>query len=540
LTSFVATLRRLPSVLAARRAARDDELARGERGVDGAWYLATNPDVAAAGLDPVRHYLEHGWREGRDPRPDFSTLNYLADHEEVARARQNPFIHYLRHGGSIQVRRHASGTLQSDDELVRGECGVEGAWYLATNPDVAAAGLDPVRHYLEHGWREGRDPRRDFSTLGYLAMREDVARSGRNPFIHYLRHGGPRGPLRVTPPSSWHVLSRGFGRMARVTEWWDYKLVPILTIFYATALVEGVAIVSLWPTLVILLIAIAPGAAWVSIINDVTDRADDRRAGKLNRLSDKPPWLLALLLAVPLGIGVVFSVLWCNEPPLVASYLGAWAAFSLYSVPPFRFKQRGLLGVIADAAGAHLFPTLVAAFLCTYATGRESDPLWIGAVGAWAFACGVRGILWHQLADLENDCKAGVRTFAVRHSPRTARYLAICVALPVELVALAALLWRMPSAWPVWALLVYVTFATLRWRLRGMTLAVVQPRAYSAIVAQEYYGVLFPLGTLIASALRHPLDATVLLVHLLAFPAPALSFARQARWLLHDLVQSKR
>ena len=51
---------------------------------------------------------------------------------------------------------------------------------------------------------------------------------------------------------------------------------------------------------------------------------------------------------------------------------------------------------------------------------------------------------------------------------------------------------------------------------------------------------LFPLGILIASALRHPLDATVLLAHLLAFPAPALAFVRQAQWLLHDLIQSKR
>ncbi|MCJ2099413.1 hypothetical protein, partial [Methylobacterium sp. E-046] len=27
--------------------------------------------------DPVRDYLVHGWREGRDPRPDFSSAAYL-------------------------------------------------------------------------------------------------------------------------------------------------------------------------------------------------------------------------------------------------------------------------------------------------------------------------------------------------------------------------------------------------------------------------------------------------------------------------------
>jgi hypothetical protein len=114
------------------------------------------------------------------------------------------------------------------------------------------------------------------------------------------------------------------------------------------------------------------------------------------------------------------------------------------------------------------------------------------------------------------------------------------VALPVEMIALAVMLWRMPSAWPAGGLLVYTVFATLRWRLWRTTLAVVQQRERSAIVAHEYYGVLFPLCILIASALRHPLDAAVLAAHLLAFPAPALTLARQTRWLLRDLVQSRR
>jgi glycosyltransferase involved in cell wall biosynthesis len=37
--------------------------------VDGPAYLKANPDVAAANLDPSLHYLRHGWREGRLPRP---------------------------------------------------------------------------------------------------------------------------------------------------------------------------------------------------------------------------------------------------------------------------------------------------------------------------------------------------------------------------------------------------------------------------------------------------------------------------------------
>jgi len=41
------------------------------------WYLAQNADVAAAGVDPLRHYLSVGWREMRDPCAEFDGTYYL-------------------------------------------------------------------------------------------------------------------------------------------------------------------------------------------------------------------------------------------------------------------------------------------------------------------------------------------------------------------------------------------------------------------------------------------------------------------------------
>ena len=72
---------------------------------DPAFYLERNPDVAAAGVDPIHHYLVAGWRENRRPGPLF-----------------------------------------------------DGAWYLRRYPDVAASGNNPLEHYLTYGWLEGRQP----------------------------------------------------------------------------------------------------------------------------------------------------------------------------------------------------------------------------------------------------------------------------------------------------------------------------------------------------------------------------------------------
>ncbi|MBW9140046.1 hypothetical protein JNB70_25380, partial [Rhizobium pusense] len=71
---------------------------RGTPMFDGSFYLANNPDVREAGIDPLRHYLVHGWREKRDPSPTFSTARYLSENPDVEQAQLNPLVHYLRFG----------------------------------------------------------------------------------------------------------------------------------------------------------------------------------------------------------------------------------------------------------------------------------------------------------------------------------------------------------------------------------------------------------------------------------------------------------
>ena len=66
-------------------------------------------------------------------------------------------------------------------------------WYLHSNPDVARARVDPLRHYLTIGWLEGRDPGPQFATTAYLEANPDVAASGMNPLIHFVEFGHSEG-----------------------------------------------------------------------------------------------------------------------------------------------------------------------------------------------------------------------------------------------------------------------------------------------------------------------------------------------------------
>jgi 1,4-dihydroxy-2-naphthoate octaprenyltransferase len=312
----------------------------------------------------------------------------------------------------------------------------------------------------------------------------------------------------------------------RAGEWWEYKLVPIFSAFYATAVMLHVPVASLWMAAVTILLSMVPGAAYVSVINDLTDRDEDLAAGKRNRVAGRSLTAIALLIGVTVAAGLVFAWLWRRDVLLLSCYLTAWLAFSLYSLPPFRFKTRGILGVLCDASGAHLFPTLVAVVLAFRAAGRPVNVLWIISIGVWAFAYGLRGILWHQLTDAGNDRDAGVRTFVQRHGPAVVARLSTFVVFPVELVALLAILGQLRSIGPPLLLLFYALAALRRMRRWKLNPVIVAPEPKFLIALHKYYDVLYPLALLITSAARFPIDLIALAVHLLIFPVRALQTAR--------------
>jgi glycosyltransferase involved in cell wall biosynthesis/2-polyprenyl-3-methyl-5-hydroxy-6-metoxy-1,4-benzoquinol methylase len=79
----------------------------------------------------------------------------------------------------------------------------DGDWYLAHNPDVAAAGTDAAEHYLHHGGFEERDPGPHFNSAFYLQSNPDVRRHGMNPLLHYVLHGRAEGRAGANPHARW-------------------------------------------------------------------------------------------------------------------------------------------------------------------------------------------------------------------------------------------------------------------------------------------------------------------------------------------------
>ncbi len=197
---------------------------------DSNYYLAQNPDVKAAGVDPLTHFEQHGWHEGRDPSLLFSAAQYLAANPDVRAAGVDPLLHYVQNGQGEGRMAFLPGGAAAADPLIRADyydkqlgatlvptgtaaqqqaassydasgwqrglnpdAFFDTSYYLSHNPDVAAAHVDPVKHFEQYGWHEGRNPSAQFSTSKYLAAYSDVRAAGIDPLEHFLIHGQAEG-----------------------------------------------------------------------------------------------------------------------------------------------------------------------------------------------------------------------------------------------------------------------------------------------------------------------------------------------------------
>ncbi len=169
------------------RGRRDERLVSRSLLFDEAFYLRACPDIGHFRHAPLRHYLIHGWLEGRRPHPLFDGDWYLREYPDIARAGVNPLVHFLEFGTAENRNPNPFFDL---------------AWYVRRNPDVILSELNPVVHFMTVGAARLADPSPSFSTRWYLEQNPDVAASSINPLAHYLLHGQQEGGLSKPPETN--------------------------------------------------------------------------------------------------------------------------------------------------------------------------------------------------------------------------------------------------------------------------------------------------------------------------------------------------
>jgi hypothetical protein len=107
---------------------------------DAEFYLRKYPDVAAAGGDPFRHYLEYGASEGRKPHPLFDHDYYLLCCPEARQESEPSIFHFLK------------SPVPTGNPHPLFDC----ESYLRAHPDAARARMNPLLHYVNNA-QQGRD-----------------------------------------------------------------------------------------------------------------------------------------------------------------------------------------------------------------------------------------------------------------------------------------------------------------------------------------------------------------------------------------------
>jgi GT2 family glycosyltransferase len=202
---------------------RDFEAVLASGVFDADFYVRTNGDVAASGLNPLKHYLEHGRFEMRKASAFFDPAAYLEANPDVARSGIEPFLHYVLIGRAAE-RSHLESfcsKIQLDmdriDKLQRLEfflkdlnAAAEDADFFVKAEKIEVSGLfdrefylthvpsldqlcDPLFHYLIWGYRRYLDPSRKFSGAEYHLVNPDVYDAGLNPLLHYVVNGLAEG-----------------------------------------------------------------------------------------------------------------------------------------------------------------------------------------------------------------------------------------------------------------------------------------------------------------------------------------------------------
>ncbi len=105
-------------------------------------------------------------------------------------------LHALTLERNIQRARMGSA---EDAKAIRAAGLFDDEFYLRKYPDVAAADLDPLMHYLWHGAAEGRWPNPSFDPTFYA--KQARLKPGKNPLLHYLKVGRQRGFATQAEPA---------------------------------------------------------------------------------------------------------------------------------------------------------------------------------------------------------------------------------------------------------------------------------------------------------------------------------------------------
>lgn len=311
-----------------------------------------------------------------------------------------------------------------------------------------------------------------------------------------------------------------FIKKLRLIKPWRYKL-PLLFSFCYLAILIGNKDYS--SANIILLISIVSSIGFVAaayFLNDLGDRKSDAIQGKENSTVGLNSLLIAIIVSCFVSLAII-PWLWIPfDRVSIAIIIAELLLFYAYSIKPFRLKERGFLGILADAFYAHLLPAILAFYTFILWTNIEAKALLFQFIflGIWQSISGIRNIISHQIADFENDKKSEQKTWIQKIGIDNAE-TTIKRMLFLESFTFLIFLFSFWFYYPV-ILISYLTFIILRvlsYTKNFKASKLSSRKFFSNYFLDDFYILFFPVIVLFALLWESASYWIVLVSHLLLF-----------------------
>jgi 4-hydroxybenzoate polyprenyltransferase len=234
-------------------------------------------------------------------------------------------------------------------------------------------------------------------------------------------------------------------------------------------------------------------------------------------------------------ISIAFLFSWSMRKNLMAvtMYIASYLSFTLYSVSPFRLKKRGVLGLFADASGSQMFPTLFTAVYMSVQFQYKLAATDLIMIGIWSLCLGLRGILWHQFHDLENDRRSGLHTVVQQMNSTKTKIVGRSI-LFLEVSALLVFLFRLGNNYFLYTLIIYLAYMYYRRMKTNLEVIIIKYTTHHFdIIMNVFYQVFLPISILIAMMINHSEFAILLILHILFFPQGVYRVFKNVEGLFH-------
>lgn len=251
---------------------------------------------------------------------------------------------------------------------------------------------------------------------------------------------------------------------------------------------------------IIISFATSAGIAGIGyMLNDYIDLENDIKNNKKNIFTNKSK--LQVLLLVFIFATFAINPWFFFPVTLLSLFLIGAEVFLLfaYAFPPFRLKEKAVLGIICDSLYAQVIPCILAIhtfYLIGDNFEYKNEMLYFYVL--WLFVLGIRNILLHQLEDYLNDKNTNTQTFATTYGLSQTKII-IKYSIFFELFFFSLFLYCLPK----------VNFIVIVFYIAYLFLLLLLKNKFSFFfvnerVLNEFYEIHLPILLLVLYTLQEP------------------------------------